>query len=117
MTEPGRDDKRAGASTPSRLIDDPSHSLCRRRNHHEFGNERQLVEPRHRGKAVDLRVARVHQAEFSGKRRLADITENGPADRSLPRAGANQRDGTRQKQIFQTIGRHRSRYPAGAGPL
>ena len=116
MAEPGSDDERAGGAAFSGLIDDIGDGLCRRRNHHEFGHERQLVEPSDGGKAIDLRVARIHQAELSAKVRLADIAENGPADRSLPRTGANQRDRARRKQIFQTIGRHRSRYLACCRP-
>ena len=62
----------------------PAHRLRWRRNHDEFGNERQLVEPRHCGKAVDLRMARIHQTELAQRICLADIAEDGPADRSLP---------------------------------
>ena len=43
---------------------DSGHLLRWRRNHDEFGNEWQLIEPRHCGIAVDLRMARIHYTEF-----------------------------------------------------
>ena len=66
--------------------------------------------------AIDLRVTRIHQAEPALKIRLADIAENGTANRTRPRTCAHQRDGLRQKQIFQTIGRHRLNYNPGRWP-
>src|SRR4029079_12029065 len=80
------------------------------------GYERQLVELRHRGKTVDLRMTRIHHAELSLEVRLADIAEKGSADGSLPRTGANQRNRSGREQIFQTIGRHRSRIRPGLTP-
>ena len=51
----------------------PAHLLRWRRNHDEFGNEWQLIEPRHRGIAVDLRMARIHYTEFPSEFGFANI--------------------------------------------
>jgi hypothetical protein len=100
MAQPRCDDERASSATFSRLVDDTGHGHCWRCNHHQLRHERQFIETRDGDKAVDLGMTRIHHAEFSGKACLADIVENGPADGSLPRARANQRDGSRQQQIF-----------------
>ena len=66
---------------------------------------------------VDLGIARIDEAEFALELGFANIVENGAADRAMARTGPDQRDGMRRKQIFQTIGRHRSLVPGRSRPL
>ena len=115
VAEPGGDDERARRAPRARLLDQPGNGGRRRGNHHEFGRKRQFADAADGGNAVDLGIMRIHQAEFALEFRLANIAEDGPADRSLARAGPDQRDRTGRKQIFQMIGRHQFSFPAGAG--
>ena len=99
MAEPGADDHRAGRAALARLIDQARNGAGRRGDHDEFRRKRQFGEAVDRRDAVDLAIARIDQAELALELRLANIVEDGAADRALARTGPDQRDGTRRKQI------------------
>ncbi len=75
----------------------------------------QFAEAADRGDAVDLGIVRIHQPEFAFEFCLVNIRKNGPPDGPLARAGPDQRERTRRKEIFQTVSRHQFNCPAGAG--
>ena len=72
----------AHAATPG-LIDEASDRSRRRRNHHEFGHERQFGEAADRSNAVDLGIARIHQTEFALEFRLAEYSREWPGRPTL----------------------------------
>ena len=112
----GTDNDRALCTAAARLVDQAGDRFAGAVNTTSSGTNGNLDEAADRLDAVDLGIARIHQAEFAREFRLADIVENGPADRASAgwRRSARPNGG---QQIFQAIGRHRSGYPAGAGPL
>ena len=115
MAEAGRDNERARAAAPSRLVDETRHRAWRRGDHHEFGDERHVAETANGGNAVDVGITRIDEGKFALEFRLADVVQNSPANGPLPRTAADQRDRARRKQVLQAIGRHVFAGPAGGG--
>ena len=111
MAEPGTDNDGARRTVAARLIDQACDGTSRRGQDNEFRCKSQLCDAVSGRDTVDLVVARIDEAEFALELGLANIVENGAADRAMARTGPDQRDGMRRKQILQTIGRHRSFVP------
>ena len=122
MAEPGADDDRTRRAAAARLVDQPRDRAGRRGDDDEFGRKGQFCDAADGCDTIDLGIARIDQAELAFELGLANIVENGAADRAMARTGSDQRDGMRRKQIFQAIGRHqvlisgRSRTPVNQGP-
>ncbi len=91
VTEPGRNDQRAGRTATPSLIDDAGDLTRRRGDDDQLGHEWQSVEAAHRGKAADLGMARIHQAERTLEFGLANVLENGASHGRLAGACPNQR--------------------------
>ena len=106
MAEPGTDNDRARRAAAARLIDQACDRAGRRGEDNEFGRKSQFCDAADGRDTVDLGIARIDEAELALELSLANIVENGAADRAMARTGPDQRDGTRRKQIFQAIGRH-----------
>ena len=117
MAEPGTDDDRTRRAATACFIDQPGDRSRRRGDDDQFGHKSQFLDAADGSDAVDLGIARIDEAELAFELGFANIVQNGAADRAMARTGADQRDGTRRKQIFQAIGRHRSLVPGRSRPL
>ena len=111
MAEPGTDNDCTRRPAAARLIDQARDGVRRRGEDNEFGCKSQFCDAADGRDAVDLMVTRINKTEFAFEFTFTNIVENGAADRTMARTGPDQRDGLRRKQIFQTIGRHRSFVP------
>lgn len=80
VAEPGRYDQGACRTETAGLTDDSGNVARRRGDHDELGDERQFGEAVHCGDAVDLRVARVHQAELALELSFANVLQDGASD-------------------------------------
>jgi hypothetical protein len=106
--EPGAYNHCSGRPALARLIDQARNGAGRRGEHDEFRRKSQFCDAVDRRDTVDLGIARIDEAELSLELRLSNIVENGAANRAMARTAPDQRGGTRGKQIFQAVGRHRS---------
>ena len=111
MAEPGTDNDRARRAAAARLIDQACDRARRRGEHNDFGRKSQLGDAAGGRDTIDLVITRIDEAELAFELGFTNIVENGAADRSMARTGSDQRDRVRRKQIFQTIGGHRSPIP------
>ena len=111
VAEPGTDNDGARRPAAARLIDQACDGAGRRREDNEFRRKSQFCDAADGRDAVDLVITRVNKTEFALELAFTNIVEDGAANRAMARTGPDQRDGMRRKQIFQTIGRHRSFVP------
>src|SRR5712671_555837 len=114
MAKPGGDDQSARRAQLSCLIDDACDGSGRCSNHHKFGYEWQPTKAADRGDAINVGIMRIDESKLAPESRLSNIVKNGPPDGASPRARPDQRERTRRKQIFQTIGRHQLNCPRTA---
>ena len=106
MPEPGADDDRTRRTTAACLVDQACDGLCRRGEDDEFGRKSQFCDAANARNTIDLVIARIDEAEFALELGFANIVEEGATDRAMARAGPDQSDGMRRKQILQAIGGH-----------
>lgn len=97
VTEPGTDNDRAHTAG---FIDESGDRACRSGDDDQFRRKIQFSDTAGGRDAVDLGIARIDEAEFAFELGFANIIENGAADRAMARAGSDERDRTRRKQVF-----------------
>ena len=103
MAKPGGDYQCARGAQLSRLIDQARNRGRRRSDDNEFRHKRQFAEAAYCGNPADLGVVRVYQPELALEFCFLNVPQNGPSNRSLARAGPDQRKRARRKQIFQAV--------------
>ena len=101
----GKNDRGSGASA-ARGRDKGWNGRRRRRDHDQIGCARQLVVGFDGANALDGVVVRIDEADLAREAAAAQIPQHGPARRLVARAGPDHGDGSRRKQLVETISRH-----------
>jgi hypothetical protein len=113
MAEAGGDDNGGRRAFGSGRGDDRRHCRRRHRDHHEIGRIGQIGVGFDRLHPLDRAVVRIDQMDGAFEAAADEVRQHGTAGRSRARTGADDGDGSRRKQLVQSIGRHRSRSAIG----
>jgi len=106
VAEPCGHDHGARDAPSAGARNDPRDGRCRRHDHDQIRDRRQILDPGDAWLAVDVAVFRVDEQDRPGKSRLAQVTQHGVPERPLPWARADERNRAWVEDLVEAVGRH-----------